>query len=104
MRGIFRLMGQIAFSLLALPVILILTVFQWICLLAVGLSSILFNMIGGIFIIAGFLSYMMGYEPVAMMWRMIAAGTGICLFPIVGEWITAQITCLNLLIRNRMIF
>lgn len=46
------------------------------------------------------LSYLMGHEPVQMMWRMIGTGAGLCLLPIIGEWIAVQVACLNLLVKT----
>ena len=58
---------------------------------------------GGVFIITGILSYLMGHESVQMMWRMIGAGAGFCLFPVIGEWIAVQVAYLNLLVKAWML-
>ena len=92
--------GKIVLKILVLPVILCLTVVQWICMAAVSVVSILFELTGGVFIITGILSFLMGHEPVQVMWRMIAAGAGICLLPKIGEWIAVQVTYLNLLAKT----
>ena len=92
--------GKALLKLFILPVILCLTIIQWICAAAVSVVSIPIELIGGVFIITGILSYLMGYEPVQMMWRMIGTGAGLCLFPKVGEWITVQVACLNLLAKT----
>lgn len=85
-----------------LPVIMILTILQWICTLAVSVSVLLFNLVGGIIIATGILSYAFGQEPVNMVWRMIVSGIFICFLPKIGEWIAVQIAYLNLLAKHWM--
>lgn len=92
--------GKVLLKISLLPVILLLTVIQWICTAAAGVVSALFELIGGVFIITGIMSYLMGHEPVQMMWRMIGTGAGLCLLPIVGEWIAVQVAYLNLLAKT----
>ena len=69
--------GKIMLKIFILPVIVCLTIIQWICTAAVSVVSILFELTGGVFIAAGILSYLMGHEPVQMMWRMIGTGAGL---------------------------
>ncbi|MBQ6360004.1 MAG: hypothetical protein IJJ25_02490 [Lachnospiraceae bacterium] len=91
--------GKSLLKIFLLPVILCLTVIQWICTAAVSVVSILLELIGGVFIITGILSYLMGHEPLLVMWRMIGTGAGLCLLPIIGEWIAVQVSYLNLLAK-----
>ena len=91
--------GKRLLKIFLLPVILCLTVIQWICTAAVSVVSIIFELIGGVFIVFGVLSYLMGQEPVQVMWRMIGTGAGLCLLPIIGEWIAVQVSYLNLLAK-----
>ena len=91
--------GKRLLKIFLLPVILCLTVIQWICTAAVSVVSILLELIGGVFIITGILSYLMGHEPLLVMWRMIGTGAGLCLLPIIGEWIAVQVSYLDLLAK-----
>jgi hypothetical protein len=68
--------------------------------MAVSISTIFFDLAGGIFIVAGILSYAFGQEPMGMMWRMIGTGVFICLLPKIGEWVAAQVVYLNLLVKH----
>ena len=97
------LIGKIVLKIFLLPVLLCLTVIQWICTAAVSMVSVIFTLAGGVFIITGILSYLMGHESVQMMWRMIGAGAGFCLFPVIGEWIAVQVAYLNLLVKAWML-
>ncbi len=97
------LIGKIVLKIFLLPVLLCLPVIQWICTAAVSMVSVIFTLAGGVFIITGILSYLMGHESVQMMWRMIGAGAGFCLFPVIGEWIAVQVAYLNLLVKAWML-
>ena len=94
------LIGKVLLKIFLLPVLLCLTVIQWICTAVASVVSVIFALTGGVFIITGILSYLMGHEPVQMMWRMIGTGAGICLLPIIGEWIALQVAYLNLLAKT----
>lgn len=95
---IVKLMGMV----ILLPVIILLTILQWICALAVSISTFFFSLVGGIFIVTGVLSFAFGQEPVNMMWRMVATGAGICLLPQVGKWAAVNLTYLTLLLTRKV--
>ena len=99
MRAIL-LIGKVLLKIFLLPVILCLTVIRWICTVAASVVSVIFALAGGVFIITGILSYLMGHEPVQMMWRMIGTGAGLCLLPVIGEWIAVQVAYLNILAKT----
>lgn len=86
-----------------LLVIVTLTVIQYTCMLAVSFATALFTLLGGIFIICGFLIFLMGLYPATEMWKMVIAGTILCLIPMIGEWLTIQITYLTLLAKRWML-
>ncbi len=86
-----------------LLVIIALTLIQYTCMLAVSFATALFTLFGGILIICGFLIFLMGLYPVAEMWKMVIAGTVMCLIPMVGEWLTIQLTYLTLLAKRWML-
>ena len=94
------LIGKVLLKIFILPLLLCLTVIQWICTAAASMVSVIFTLAGGVFIITGILSYLMGHESVQMMWRMIGAGAGFCLFPVIGEWTAVQVAYLNLLAKT----
>ena len=83
-----------------LLVIITLTVIQYTCMIAVSFATALFTLLGGIFIICGFLIFLMGLYPATEMWKMVIAGTVLCLIPMIGEWLTIQITYLTLLAKR----
>ena len=87
-RIIKGLIGLI-FKLILLPLVLVLTIVQCVCIVAAHLSALFFNLVGGmffnlvggIFIVTGILSYYFELEPIDVMWRMIASGTALYILP-----------------------
>ena len=69
------------FKLILLPLVLVLTIVQCVCIVAAHLSALFFNLVGGIFIATGILSYYFELEPIDVMWRMIASGTVLYILP-----------------------
>ena len=94
------LIGKVLLKLFLLPMILCLTLIQWICTAAASMVSVLFALVGGVFIITDILSYLMGHEHIQMMWRMTGTGAVLCLLPVIGEWIAVQVAFLNLLAKT----
>ena len=94
------LIGKDLLKLFLLPMILCLTLIQWICTAAASMVSVLFALVGGVFIITGILSYLMGHEHIQLMWRMTGTGAVLCLLPVIGEWIAVQVAFLNLLAKT----
>ena len=90
-------------KVLMLPVIAVLIILQWISTLVVSISALLFDLVGGVYIIAGVLSFAFGQEPSGVMWKMVVTGIGICLLPQIGKWIAVQIAYLKLLAKTWLV-
>lgn len=87
-------------KLALLLVILIVTVIQWFFIFLIGFSSVVFNMLAGLFLLIAVLSYLMGNSNGTEALGMIAIGFVIFMIPIVGAWSVMHITILNLNMRN----
>lgn len=87
---------KVAVKILLIPVIIVLTLLEWICTIAVGFFGPLFDIFGAILIATGFLSYGFGLDPAAEMWRTVGYGVVFCLIPLVAGWIVERIALLNL--------
>lgn len=83
-----------------LPVVIIMTVIQWFGTFIIGFSSIVFNVLAGLFLLVAVLSYLMGLSAGTEAVKMIAAGFVVFMIPIAGEWIVTAITALNMGMRN----
>lgn len=79
---------------------LIMTLIQWFGVFIIGLSSIVFNILAGLFFFVAILSYLMGQSAGAEAVKMILAGFGIFMVPIIGEWFIGIIAVVNLGLRK----
>ena len=91
-------MGLIRFFLkiVLLPVIVVLTVVQWFFTFLVGFSSVVFDILAGLFLLTAVLSYLMGVSDGEEALGMIATGFVVFMIPVVGAWIVRHITILNM--------
>ena len=74
-------------KILLIPVIIGLTLLEWICTIAVGFFGPLFDIFGVVLIATGFLSYGFG---------TVGYGVAFCMLPLAGGWMIERITLLNL--------
>lgn len=87
-------------KMVAFPIMLIVTVIQWFGAFIIGFSSVVFNVLAGLFLLVAVLSYLMGLSAGAEAVKMIAAGFIVFMIPIAGEWVVTAITALNIGMRN----
>lgn len=86
-------------KIIIFPVMLIVTVIQWLVFI-IGFSSIVFNILAGLFFFVAILSYLMGQSAGAEAVKMILVGFGIFMVPIIGEWFIGIIATLNMEMRT----
>ncbi len=89
-------LAKFALKILLIPVIIGLTLLEWICTIAVGFFGPLFDIFGVVLIATGFLSYGFGLDPVSEMWRTVGYGVAFCILPLAGEWLVGRIVLLNI--------
>lgn len=87
-------------KLALLPVILVVTLIQWFFIFLIGFSSVAFNVLAWLFLLAAVLSYLMGIADGREALGMIATGFVIFMVPVAGTWIVAHITALNMNMRD----
>lgn len=87
-------------KLALLPVIIAVTVIQWFFIFLIGFSSVVFNMLAGLFLLTAVLSYLMGISDGKEAVGMIATGFVIFMVPITGAWIVMHITALNMIMHD----
>ena len=72
-------------KILLIPVIIGLTLLEWICTIAVGFFGPLFDIFG-----------VVRLDPLSEMWRTVGYGVAFCMLPLAGGWMIERITLLNL--------
>ena len=87
-------------KILLFPVISLLWLVECVCSATVGLSCIVFRLVGGVFILFAILSYGFGLEPWAVAVRMIFGGIVFLAIPLAGTVLTAGIALLRTYIRT----
>lgn len=93
-------MVRFVLKMVVFPIMLIVTVIQWFGAFIIGFSSIVFNVLAGLFLLVAVLSYLMGLSAGAEAVKMIVAGFIVFMIPVAGEWIVTAITTLNMGMRN----
>ena len=78
-------------KVLAFPVMLIVTVIQWLFTFLVGLSSVIFNLLAGLFLLIAVLSLIFGLATWAEALRPALAAFIVFMIPVIGQGITAVI-------------
>ena len=79
---------------LLMAVVLILTILYWVGTVFVAFSTWVLDLIGGLFIMTGLLSFGFGLEPTSEMWRLVTIGIGFCVAPIAAGWVVTRFAVL----------
>ena len=88
---VLKIVGKV----LAFPVMLIVTVIQWLFTFLVGLSSVIFNLLAGLFLLIAVLSLIFGLSTWTEALRPALAAFIVFMIPVVGQGITAVIVVIR---------
>ena len=80
---------------LVFPVMLIVTVIQWLFTFLVGLSSVIFNLLAGLFMLIAVLSIVFGISTWTEALRPALAAFIVFMIPVIGQGITAVIVVIR---------
>ena len=84
---LLKFMGKV----LAFPVMLIVTAIQWLFTFMVGLSSVVFNLLAGLFLLIAVLSLVFGISTRTEALRPVLAAFIVFMIPVIGQGITAVV-------------
>lgn len=87
-------------KVVSLPAVAVLTVIQWLFVFLIGFSSVVINLLAGLFLMVAVLSYLMGLSSGMEALRIIAAGFVIFMVPIAGEWFMTMIAAVSTGLRD----
>ena len=93
---LLKLFGKIV----AIPIMLILTLVKWVGVFLIGFSSVVFNLLAGLFQLVAALSYLMRLATGPEALRLIVAGFVIFMVPIAGEAILKGISAASAGLRD----
>ena len=88
---LLKFMGKV----LVFPVMLIVTVIQWLFTLVVGMSSVVFNLLAGLFLLIAVLSLVFGISTWTEALRPVLAAFIVFMIPVVGQGITAVVVVIR---------
>ena len=84
---LLKIIGKILFF----PVMLVVTVIQWLFIFLISFSSVIFYLLAGLFLLVAVLSLIFGVATWTEALRVILAGFIVFMIPIIGQGITAII-------------
>ncbi len=88
------------FKVVAMPLMIAVTLIQWVGLFLIGFSSVIFNLFAGLCFMVSVLSYLMQISTGAEAIRMMIVGFVVFLIPHIGEWIVTRIAAINYGLRD----
>ena len=94
---------RLAVKIILLPILICLTLVEWICIIAVGFLRMFFSLAGFIIILTAILSFCFELEPASEMRRMIIVGVVFYMLPMAADCITAGIGSLNIKMQKWLI-
>lgn len=84
---LLRIIGKV----LAFPIMLIVTVIQWLFVFLISFSSVIFYLLAGLFLLIAVLSLVFDVATWLEALRAVLAGFIVFMIPIIGQGITAII-------------
>jgi hypothetical protein len=91
---------KIIVKILLIPVIVVLTLVQWAGIFLNSISGVILGILAFIFALTGIASLAFGLASGPEALKMIAAGFGIFMVPVIGEGIVTLITAANTGLRG----
>lgn len=86
---------RLLLKLILLPVMLAVTLLQWIGIFLTGFSSVIFYILLGIVFLTAVLSWAFQIAPSAEVLKMLTIAFVVFIVPNIGEWIVERISDLN---------
>ena len=84
---LLRIIGKV----LAFPVMLVVTVIQWLFVFLISFSSVIFYLLAGLFLLVAILSLIFGLATWPEALRAVLAGFIVFMIPVIGQGVTAII-------------
>ena len=91
---------KLVLKLLALPIMLIATLAQWVGIFVTGFSAWLFNLVAGLMFTVSVLTYFMGIGTGKEVLPMLGVSFAIFIVPYIAEWIITRIAVVNYALRD----
>lgn len=87
-------------KLLVLPLIVAVTMIQWVGIFFTQFSTVIFNLLAGLMFLLSVVGWLMGICTGAETIRMLAVGFGVFIIPHIVEWLIVRIAVINCNLRD----
>lgn len=91
---------KLLLKVIAFPIMLGVTLIQWVGLFIISFSAIFFYILAGIIFTVTVLSFCFGLEAGADCLKMLAVSFSVYIVPHIGEWIVTRIAVVNYGLRD----
>ena len=88
------------FKLLALPLMLAVTIIQWVGIFFTSFSAIIFNLLAGLMFLITIAGWMFGISAGAETLRLLAVAFVVFIIPHIAEWLIIRIAVINYGLRD----
>ena len=91
---------KIFFKLLVLPIIVAVTLIQWVGIFLTQFSTVIFNLLAGLMFLIAVAGFMFGIGTGAEMLQMLTVAFVVFIIPRIAEWLIIRITAINYGLRE----
>ncbi|MGX8711704.1 MAG: hypothetical protein ACQGTM_15840 [bacterium] len=87
-------------KVLAFPIMLMVTLIQWLGIYLISFSAVFFNLLAGVLFLVSIMTYFMGLDTGKEVLRMLGISFIVFIIPHIGEWIVERIAIANYALRD----
>ena len=87
-------------KLLAVPIIVAVTLIQWVGIFLTQFSTVIFNMLAGLMFLIGVAGWMFGIAIGAETLQMLTVAFVVFIIPHIAEWLIIRIAAINYGLRD----
>ena len=91
---------KLIIKLLVLPLIVAVTLIQWVGIFFTQFSTVIFNLLAGLMFLLSVVGWLMGICTGAETMRMLAVGFVVFIIPHIAEWLIVRIAVINCNLRD----
>lgn len=91
---------KIFFKLLLIPLIIVITLIQWMGIFITQFSAVIFNLISGLLFLTAIAGFMFGICVGSETIKILVIGFGVFIVPHISEWIIIRIAAVNYKLRD----
>ena len=91
---------KLFFKLLVLPLIVAVTLIQWVGIFFTQFSAVIFNLLAGLMFLITIAGCMFGLTTGAEAFRMLAVAFVVFIIPHIAEWLIIRIAAINYGLRD----